>query len=368
MRNFSNLIIFLLIIIFFFIKFFNVEFLKNNIFFVILILGLVCIYISKYKEINENFSRFNIKRKDGFIKSLIIFFSCIVYSWVLSKFNSDVYGIFLIDATVFSPIVILILFFWNFYFIGSESNLKRGKIDFFLISVLKVIYIPFLYGACFIVLSQIFNLDINNFSFYNLVDIFFKFGIAFDVCIGLYGYIFISKIFENEIITPNRSLKAWFFCLLCYPPLNIILNNYLYQRDDYIWSNLAKDNIFLYIVCGVVVTLSWVIYWLSTYHFGLKFSNLTWRGLINSGPYRFLKHPAYFSKNIYWWVYTVPFMTSSIKNLILNVVTLSIVSFIYFMRARTEEKHLLNYVEYQEYNIWIKNNGLWSKLKKCYRV
>lgn len=364
MKNFSNLIISLLVIIFLSIKFFDIYLLENNIFFVILLLGLLSIYISKYDKINKNFVRFNFKNKHGFIKSLIIFASCILYSWVLSKVNSDVYGIFLLDATIFSPIIILILFFWNFYFNGKESDLKRSKFDFFLIILLKVIYIPFLYGACFIVLSEIFNLDFDSFSFYNLVDILFKFGIAFDLCIGLYGYIFISKIFENEIITPSRSLKAWFFCLLCYPPLNIILNNYLYQRDNYIWSNLAQDNIYLYITCGVVITLSWTVYWLSTYYFGLKFSNLTWRGLINSGPYRYLKHPAYFSKNIYWWVYTVPFMTSSIKNFILNVVTLSIVSFIYFMRARTEEKHLLNYVEYQQYNSWIKKNGLWSKFKK----
>lgn len=364
MKKFSNLVIALLIMIFIMIHFFDIYFLRNNIFFVILILGLLSLYISKYDKINKNFIKFNIKNKKGFIKSLIIFVFCILYSWVLSKFNSEVYGIFLIDAAVYSPIIVALIFVWSFYFDGGESDLKRSKFDFFLISSLKVIYIPFLYGACFITFSQIFNLDISNFSFNNFVDVLFKFGIAFDVCIGLYGYVFISKIFENEIISPNRSLKAWFFCLICYPPLNMIFSNYLRQQDDYIWSNLAQENIFLYIFCGVVITLSWVVYWLSTYQFGLKFSNLTWRGLINSGPYKYLKHPAYFSKNIYWWVYTVPFMTLGMENFILNVISLSVVSFIYFMRARTEEQHLMNYSDYQEYSIWIEKNGLWAKIKK----
>jgi len=43
---------------------------------------------------------------------------------------------------------------------------------------------------------------------------------------------------------------------------------------------------------------------------------------------------------------------------------LSFVSLIYYLRAKTEEKHLLNFKEYQDYYIWIENNGLWAKIKK----
>ena len=34
--------------------------------------------------------------------------------------------------------------------------------------------------------------------------------------------------------------------------------------------------------------------------FSFRFSNLTHRGIITSGPYRFTKHPSYVSKNIAW--------------------------------------------------------------------
>lgn len=35
-------------------------------------------------------------------------------------------------------------------------------------------------------------------------------------------------------------------------------------------------------------------------------------------------------------------------------------SFIYFLRARTEENHLSNYPEYEEYANWINEHGLFS--------
>src|SRR5690606_41712407 len=37
----------------------------------------------------------------------------------------------------------------------------------------------------------------------------------------------------------------------------------------------------LYWFWAVAITSTWLVYWISTLHFGLRFSNLSWRGLID---------------------------------------------------------------------------------------
>ena len=51
------------------------------------------------------------------------------------------------------------------------------------------------------------------------------------------------------------------------------------------------------------------IYAWATVAFGPRFSNLTNRGILTHGPYRFTRHPAYLAKNCLWWLTTVPVLT-----------------------------------------------------------
>lgn len=85
------------------------------------------------------------------------------------------------------------------------------------------------------------------------------------------------------------------------------------------------------------------IYAWSTVAFGIRFSNLTYRGVLTNGPYRFSRHPAYLSKNLFWWLSTLPFLVTSHSpvDMVRDTVFLGCVSAIYFWRARTEEAHLL---------------------------
>lgn len=104
-----------------------------------------------------------------------------------------------------------------------------------------------------------------------------------------------------------------------------------------------------------------MLYWLSTASFGIRFSNLTYRGLIDHGPYRYTKHPAYWSKNIYWWLHAVPFVgITSAGDFARSFLGLGFVSLIYYLRAKTEERHLRKFPEYRAYCDWIDTNGLWA--------
>ncbi|MFT7532281.1 MAG: steroid 5-alpha reductase family enzyme, partial [Gammaproteobacteria bacterium] len=96
--------------------------------------------------------------------------------------------------------------------------------------------------------------------------------------------------------------------------------------------------------------------------------NLTHRGIITNGPFRFSKHPAYISKNISWWMISIPFIAINSDFLLAfkQCCLLLLVNFIYFMRARTEERHLSRDPIYREYTAWIAEYGLIARIKKRY--
>ena len=110
----------------------------------------------------------------------------------------------------------------------------------------------------------------------------------------------------------------------------------------------------------LLVALTGIYAW-ATFAFGLRFSNLTYRGVLTNGPYRFTRHPAYLSKNLFWWASTLPFLVTngSVTDVVRNSVCLAAVNGIYFWRARTEEEHLWSEdPKYRAYHAWMSEHGL----------
>ena len=109
---------------------------------------------------------------------------------------------------------------------------------------------------------------------------------------------------------------------------------------------------------GWLVALSAVYAW-ATVAFGFRFSNLTHRGIITNGPYAWTKHPAYVSKNLFWWFAVLPFLATSGNpvDMIRNSFVLLVVTGVYYWRARTEERHLMADPAYREYAEWMERNG-----------
>ncbi len=92
--------------------------------------------------------------------------------------------------------------------------------------------------------------------------------------------------------------------------------------------------------------------------FGLRFSNLTNRGILTHGPYAFSRHPAYLSKNLFWWISTVPVLsTGSFVDAARATLLLGCVSGVYYWRAKTEERHLKLDPAYRDYFAWMDRNG-----------
>jgi protein-S-isoprenylcysteine O-methyltransferase Ste14 len=90
---------------------------------------------------------------------------------------------------------------------------------------------------------------------------------------------------------------------------------------------------------------AYAVYVTATLSLGLRFSNLTNRGIVATGPYRFVRHPAYAAKNLAWWAGMLPWLVATAGQrdaadtawLLIGMVAMTSM---YLWRASTEERHL----------------------------
>jgi hypothetical protein len=185
-----------------------------------------------------------------------------------------------------------------------------------------------------------------------------------DVQLATVGYLLTMKPLDAHIRTANPYLGGWVAALACYPPFILVNSGQIIDYSvgtsgDNSWHYwLAGHDALLYIWGAILVVLTGIYAW-ATMAFGLRFSNLTHRGILTHGPYAFTKHPAYLSKNSFWWLAVLPFLvtTGSTVDAVRNTAMLGLVSAIYYWRARTEEKHLMADPDYAEYAAWMERHA-----------
>ena len=188
-----------------------------------------------------------------------------------------------------------------------------------------------------------------------------------DEQIGTIGYILTMKPLDAQIRSANPYLAGWLAALMCYPPFQLMnppdrplfyLTN---TFGDENWFHLLDGRVLLLWIWAVMLVFLTAIYAWATMAFGIRFSNLTYRGVLTNGPYAFSRHPAYLSKNAFWWLASLPFVVigGSLVDAVRNTFFLGCVSAIYFWRAKTEERHLLaEDPKYRAYFEWMDQHGL----------
>ncbi len=204
-------------------------------------------------------------------------------------------------------------------------------------------------------LKQIFS-DNNQFFYNSTVTILFTIDVLFFVI----GYLTECSFLKNKIRTVDTNILGVIFCLMCYPPFNRITTTFLgWNQSD---NPAGLDYLPPYINWGIRITALFflLIYALASVALGTKASNLTNRGTVSKFPYNIVRHPAYISKILFWILTTIPvffaFFDSPYFNLgeyithsLLVICSIIFWCFIYYMRAITEERHLMQDPEYQEY-------------------
>jgi protein-S-isoprenylcysteine O-methyltransferase Ste14 len=156
-----------------------------------------------------------------------------------------------------------------------------------------------------------------------------------------FGYLFESEFLKNKVRSVEPTAFGWFVALVCYPPFNDLFGKFVpWAANDYMefTSNLTAT-----FIARLLVILLLLIYLWATLSLGTKCSNLTNRGIIKKGAYKYVRHPAYISKNLAWWIMLIPTIS------IAGIFGMLIWSLIYFFRAITEERHLIQDPDYVQY-------------------
>ncbi|OAJ53705.1 hypothetical protein A6V36_35700 [Paraburkholderia ginsengiterrae] len=191
---------------------------------------------------------------------------------------------------------------------------------------------------------------------------------AMDLMFGTVGYLCTLRILDSHVRSAEPTTLGWLVALICYQPFwSLISNQYIHYEGSVFWDSWLISMPLVRIVWGVVIVALLLCYALSTISFGLRFSNLTNRGIITSGPYRFTKHPAYIAKNLSYWMITVPFVEPlGWRAAVTHCAALVAVNLLYFLRAKTEERHLMNDPDYRAYAEWIARNGIFAKIGRLF--
>jgi protein-S-isoprenylcysteine O-methyltransferase Ste14 len=220
---------------------------------------------------------------------------------------------------------------------------------------LFVVYTQNQIGAA--ITSDVGTLDASNMRlFHYSSDLIY----ALDVLYATLGYVLSFRLIDTHLRSAEPTILGWAVALECYMPFwgRLFSPQYLHYEGPGFESWLS-GHIALRWGWAIAILALEGIYVLATFAFGVRFSNLTHRGILTNGPYRYTKHPAYVAKNLSWWMITLPCIpTHGWQSAVRFSLCLLGVNIIYFLRARTEERHLSRDPAYVQYALWMNEHGV----------
>ena len=317
-----------------------------------------------------------IKRFQGFFLNLILIWLVFLFyksfSYYQNFLKQETYSTLFYLAVTYTILGFIYYFFISFEKIkitkgelGFRLVFKTIKLKFkqitkqekvaFLFVVVKIFFIPimlnFFFNNYFSFKNQFSQLNISSlFSVYGFNNLISPFALTtiflVDTLWFSFGYMFEAGILKNTIRSVEPTFLGWAVTLACYPPFNTFLVGYIdWFANDYV---IFSTPIITTIIRIIIIFLL-LIYVGASLSLGTRCSNLTNRGIVTRFPYSIIRHPAYISKNLAWWLTIIP--VASIP----AILSMSAWSFIYHLRTITEEKHLsadADYIEYKKKVKW----------------
>jgi len=164
-----------------------------------------------------------------------------------------------------------------------------------------------------------------------------------------FGYLIESNALDSKVKSVEPTVFGWIVTLICYPLFLTFVTRIIpfYTDDMAFFKN--QEITFIVRVCLLLV-MSFKIWSIAT--LGAKCSNLTNRGIVTKGPYKWVRHPHYLAKLVVWWVTLIPALALFDYWIIGTMIFWTVV---YVLRALTEENHLKsdkNYVAYCDQVKW----------------
>lgn len=282
-------------------------------------------------------------------------------------------------------IVLSFIYFWaidrrqkdpydGYWHMGCLLTGRWGKVNKVILQeharvwFIKGFFTPFMFAVLVTYIETLLAFNWGKVPFLSLNNFLLDFAHTVDVVYGVLGYLLTFRLLDTHIQSTEPTFLGWYVCLACYSPFYSTIGIGLFPYDDGLnWDYWLVAYPFFYYFCAIMIIFCTFIYGLATVAIGYRMSNLTFRGIITSGPYRYTKHPAYIGKVASWWLASLPFLSVEGPMLAFkHTFGLIMVTMIYYLRARTEENHLSNYPEYVEYANWMNEHGLFSFIGKCF--
>ena len=181
------------------------------------------------------------------------------------------------------------------------------------------------------------------------------------------GYLFSSRLLATYVRKCDRTALGWIATLSCYAPLSVpVFGRWLNYRSpnsagDQPWAMELAGWQTASLVVGCAIICLELVHWWGEASFGLRASNLSNRGIVTTGPYRFCKHPIYLSKCFGWALIYLPFAGHGIES-VRSTLLFAGVCAIYAARSYAEERLLSTDPDYVRYALWMDNHGVFSAL------
>lgn len=329
--------------------------------------------IIEFQRVNFAYSQ----RHYNFKTLLIIYaglaasvFIVLFFYWVIPEYHGSFYDNYYAFLWVVLPAALLLAPFYlhvtlkrlgftsdGYHTLGlllltRDLSLLPQLKQHFLGLLVKAFFLPLMYIYFINDLQRFINYDFSAIQgFKALFDFLYYFAFFIDVGMVIAGYIFTLKLFNLHVRSVEATAGGWLVALVCYQPFgSFFYGHYFGYASHEAWYHwLSFSPVLCFIWGSAILVLTFLYVW-ATISFGLRFSNLTNRGIITNGLYRWFKHPAYLFKNISWWMVSVPFIaTGSAIDALHNCLLLAAMSFIYYLRAKTEERHLMQDFVYFRY-------------------
>lgn len=176
-----------------------------------------------------------------------------------------------------------------------------------------------------------------------------------DTTVALVGYVSSCRLLDNHTYATESSVPGVCYTLVCYHPFNLLMQVAVFGTLGYCWpAQWLRSAPFVAYPAMLAVICLFCVYVSSTLCFGARFSNLSYRGLVNCGIYKIIRHPSYASKNLAWWICVLPLIYAGAVSgdwmrAVIILASMGAITFVYVMRGLTEERFLSKDPAYREY-------------------